>query len=193
MIGDTLDKTEQRQMIEAFMKEFPAAALKERVGAGGKKFTYIEGHAAIHRVLANAPDFSMKYYDHWIHEDIDSKGKQRFTLNIVIGVSIPGLGEKIGLGVAVLGGGEDLAKGALTDAFKNALKYFGQGLSLYGEDYEAPPPPPSIKKQLNDALKAKGMTPAEIKAAVKEKFNRDTLSEEDAETWLGELNKSTPF
>ena len=184
---------DSQQILASLKKEFPREALKERVGAGGKKFTYIEGHAAIHRVLTSAPDYTMKYYDHWIVEDVDNKGKQRLTLNIVIGVSIPGLGEKIGLGVAVLGGGEDLAKGALTDAFKNAMKYFGQGLSLYGEDYEAPPPPPTAKKQLSDALKAKGMNPTQMKEAIAERFGKTIITEEEAQSWVDELNKGTPF
>ncbi len=179
---------DRQQIIDGLMKPFPKSALKERVGGGGKKFTYIEGHAAIHRVLATSPDFTMRYISHWLYDDVDSKGKDRTTLNMIIGVSIPGLGEKIGHGVAVLGAGEDLAKGALTDAFKNAMKYFGQGLSLYGEDYEAPTPT-TLRKQLAEALKTHNIDPSESK----KKFGKDKLTDEEMQSWLEELNSKTPF
>lgn len=174
---------EAKEIVERLQKEFPKSALKTRLGAGGKNFTYIEGHAAIHRMLDVAPDYSMEYVTHWVHTENAPNGKERVILNMLIYVDIPNMGRKLGHGVAVLGGGEDLAKGALTDAFKNALKYAGQGLSLYGTDYEAAPSP---RKLLADTLKERGIDPIE---GSNTRFGKEpkALTDKEVNTWLAEL------
>lgn len=187
------------------MKEFPENALKERAGGGGRMFTYIEGHAAIHRLLdVTKGVYDMEYVTHWIwEEDVPAKNasdkpKKRSILNVLIYVDIPGLGRKLGHGVAVLGGGEDLAKGALTDAYKNALKYAGMGLSLYGEDYEAPPAPVVVppRKRLSQLLKTQGVkSQTDLDTAAQKKYNKSAvnLTTEEVEAWVAELEGETPF
>ena len=178
---------EPQDIVKALQKEFPKSALKERKGAQGKSFTYIEGHAVIHRMLDVAPNHEVHIKDHWI--DIEtSGGREKRIFNILIEVTIPGLGTRPGHGVVTLGGGEDIIKGGLTDAYKNALKYFGVGIGLYGSDYEAPPPPPSSRKLLADALKAKGIDPV---TATRERLNKEAkaLTDEEVDDWLLELSQ----
>lgn len=184
------------------MKEFPDSALKQRAGGGGRQFTYIEGHAAIHRVLdVTKGVYDMEYVTHWIwEEDVPAKNatdkpKKRYILNVLIYVIIPGLGKKLGHGVAVLGGGEDLAKGAITDAYKNALKYSGMGLSLYGEDYEAPVVVPP-RKRLMQLLKTQGVKSAiDLNLAAQKKYTKDAsdLTTQEVEEWIAEIEGATPF
>jgi hypothetical protein len=56
-----------------------------------------------------------------------------------VALTIPGLGTREHIGVQAVEerGGEDLVKGAITDALKKAATLFGVGLELYGPDYEA--------------------------------------------------------
>lgn len=123
-------------MMNVLGREFPLLAVKKRRGGGNKDLSYLEGHTVIHRVLeANAE------WDWAIAPPFNYTLGESEIMVIIGTLTIPGLGSRQGVGVQKLdqGGkavGEDMLKGAATDAFKNAAKYFGVGLHLYGDNYE---------------------------------------------------------
>lgn len=175
-----------KQISEALLKPFPDEAIKSRKGAGNRDLDYVEGHTVIHRLIkATDNRYSTEYLSHFILGD---------NFYVWLRVTIPGLGHHDGLGVAVISsakGSEDVLKGAMTDAFKNACKYFGSGLHMYGEDYEAPVVIPP-KKRLSQLLLSNGMkTRAAVNAAATEKFGKelDKLSDSDIMLWIEELEK----
>lgn len=112
-------------------KPFPPEALEQRKGAGGRSFTYVSTPAVIRRLnraCGNRWDWRVLGHE-W-----------RENLLICWGeLTIPGLGTRTGYGVQQInaGGGEDLIKGASSDAMKKAATLFGVGLELYGADIEA--------------------------------------------------------
>lgn len=121
------------EMLKALGEPFPKNALKQRQGGGGK-FTYVETHTVIHR-LNNATNGEWSFYV----RDTQWRG----DLLIVLGeLTIPGLGTRSGFGVQKVSerGGEDLVKGAVSDALKKCATLFGTALELYGSDYEASAP-----------------------------------------------------
>ena len=118
-------------MLKALGTPFPKNALKQRAGGGGKPFTYVETHTVIHR-LNSATNGEWNFH---VRET-----QWRGDLLIVLGeLTIPGLGTRSGFGVQKVSdrGGEDLVKGAVSDALKKCATLFGTGLELYGSDYEA--------------------------------------------------------
>lgn len=137
-----IDAGERTKISKALGQPFPQEALKTRKGGGGRDFTYIEGHTAIHRLnkaTENQWDFEV------IRErevpQIDRNGKPQ-TLIICYGeLTIEGLGTRGDYGVQMMTefGGEDLYKGAQTDCLKRCARQFGMALELYGEHYELEP------------------------------------------------------
>lgn len=121
------------QILDALGKPFPRTAIKQRKGGGGKMYSYVEGHTVINRLnSATNGEWSFR-----IHES-----EWRSDLLIVVGeLTIPGLGTRTGYGVQKIApnSGEDLVKGASSDALKKAATLFGVALELYGSDYEAVP------------------------------------------------------
>lgn len=124
------------EMLDALGKPFPKNALKQRKGGGGRSFTYVETHTVIHRLnsATNGWDFHIKDVQ-WRNDVLIVQGE----------LTIHGLGTRSGFGVqqVVERAGEDLVKGAASDALKKCATLFGVALELYGSDYEA-----------NDALSA---------------------------------------
>jgi hypothetical protein len=121
--------------LEKLTAPFPRAAVKQRVVGGGKALDYIEGHTCIHRLndaTGNAWSF---HVDKIERTQIDENNA---LLMAYVTLEIPGLGSRSHIGVQAVHarGGEDLVKGAVTDALKKAATLFGVGLELYGPDYE---------------------------------------------------------
>lgn len=119
------------EMLEALGKPFPRSAIKQRQGGGGKALSYVETHTVINRLnSATNGDWTFHVRDvQW-----------RNDLLMVLGeLTIPGLGTRSGFGVQKVSdrGGEDLVKGASSDALKKCATLFGVALELYGPDYEA--------------------------------------------------------
>lgn len=107
---------------------FPPTAIKQRDGGRGRRFDYIETHTCIHRLNGAAVSWDFYIRNTEWHND----------LLIVHGeLTIPGLGTRSGLGVQRVmdNAGEDLVKGAASDALKKCATLFGVGLELYGPDY----------------------------------------------------------
>ena len=127
------------EMLEALGKPFPKAALKQRKGSGGRTFTYIETHSCIHRLnsATNGWDFHIKDVQ-WRNDVLIVQGE----------LTIHGLGTRSGFGVqqVVERAGEDLVKGAASDALKKCATLFGVALELYGSDYEANDAPSAPQK-----------------------------------------------
>ena len=120
---------------KALGEPFPRSAIKHRTGGGGKSLAYVEGHTVIHRLNdATGNSWSLEV------RSIDSFTLgARTLLRAHVALTIPGLGTREHIGVQAVEerGGEDLVKGAITDALKKAATLFGVGLELYGPDYEA--------------------------------------------------------
>jgi recombination DNA repair RAD52 pathway protein len=122
-----VDKTKLQQ-------PFPKSAIRQRQGGGGRMLDYIEGHTVIHRLNEVCDSWDFAIVREWQEGNL-LKAHVRLTL--------PGLGSREHIGVQKVSdnGGEDLHKGAVTDALKKAATLFGVGLELYGPDYESAPQP----------------------------------------------------
>jgi hypothetical protein len=140
---------------------FPKSAIKTHPQ---NRTQYVEGHVYIHRLIDatdNTWDFKIVRQDFHPYGKTSS-GNARLLITVIGELTIPGMGTRSGMGVQVVTaetGGEDMWKGALTDAIKTASKLFGVGLELYGPDYEsgeisAPAPQPAARQQRAQAAPA---------------------------------------
>lgn len=119
---------------EILARTFPAEAIRQRKGGGGRTFDYI-GHDTATRRLIEATD---NKFDWTLtrQEFRDDGGKITMLVSGIL--CIEGLGCREGTGVQAIqtGGGEDQYKGAESDALKRAAMRFGVAIDLYGEDVE---------------------------------------------------------
>lgn len=128
-------------IVKKLSDPFPPQALRQREGQGGKRFTYVEGQTVIRR-LNEATE------GRWDMRIVNTEWRADLLI-VTVELTIPGLGSRQHIGVQRVSerGGEDLLKGAVTDAMKKAATLFGVGIDLYGADYEsddyAPPPTPT--------------------------------------------------
>lgn len=146
-------------LLAALGKPFPREAVKTRPGGMGKPFSYVAGYTIIHRLndaTGGMWDWEIKSFE-FRPLPPTSKGKDQWLVVVTGTLGIPGLGSRSGVGVQVVvdGAGEDLVKGASTDALKKAATLFGVALELYGEDYEdepapLPEPTPMVKLKVED-------------------------------------------
>jgi recombination DNA repair RAD52 pathway protein len=117
--------------LDELTKPFPLQAIKQRDGGGGRRFDYVETHTVIHRLNAATGN-------NWNFEVVSLEWRNDVLLALGR-LEIPGHGSRMGIGVQKVsaGGGEDLVKGAASDALKKAATLFGVALELYGPDIEA--------------------------------------------------------
>lgn len=121
---------------------FPKQAIRQREAVrGGKKLDYVEGHTVIHR-LNDATENTWEFAIRDLHTSVIGKDREGHDIVLVrahVALTLPGLGtrEHIGVQSVRANAGEDLVKGAVTDALKKAATLFGVGLELYGPDYES--------------------------------------------------------
>ncbi|MDQ3540014.1 MAG: RAD52 family DNA repair protein, partial [Chloroflexota bacterium] len=106
-------------ILKALGEPFPRAAVKSRQGAGNKQFKYVEAETVIRRLNSatnGAWDFRIVSVD-WRGDVMLCQGE----------LTIPGLGTRTGFGVqkVVPNSGEDLLKGASSDALKKSATLFG--------------------------------------------------------------------
>jgi len=131
---DTLD------IIKRLSEPFPREAIRQRQGGGGTRFDYIAGPDIIRRLTRATGghwDWVIKSFEFRPLPAARSGAEQ--SLVVVMGeLTIPGLGTRAGIGVQKVSesAGEDLVKGASTDALKKAATLFGVALELYGPDFE---------------------------------------------------------
>lgn len=121
--------------LEALTRPFPREAIRQRKGGGGVMLDYVEGHTVIRRLNEATGN-------RWNLSVLDISERQLGGQTLItarVALTIPDLGSREALGVQLVSerGGEDLVKGAVTDALKKAATLFGVGLELYGPDYEA--------------------------------------------------------
>lgn len=150
----------REQLIADLVKPF--AVVKSRVGAGGKRFSYVDGTQVIQRLnAATGNDWSMSVDNVQAHPMGDN------TLWVAtVSLTIPGLGTRSHIGVQMASNraGEDMVKGCVTDAMKKAATLFGVGIELYGEDYpdaeQTTHNPPSQAKTAAPAAQRQAAAPA---------------------------------
>lgn len=163
---------------------FPRSAIKQRPVGGGRRLDYVEGFTVIRRLneaTGNHWDFRIVNIDSL---PID----QEHRLVTATGeLTIAGLGSRQHIGVQLINvkSGEDLIKGAVTDALKKAATLFGVGLELYGPDYESdggpvkPVPRPTPRRVERDVPPAPVSRPTpELRTAVEppDRINRSQMS-----------------
>lgn len=175
-LGDVIDHDVN---LDILTQPFPAQAIKQRTVGGGRSLSYVEGHTVIHRLNA-ATNYR------WDMEVLDLTSMAigpATVLRAHVRLTIPGLGSREHVGVQAIAdrAGEDLVKGAVTDALKKCATLFGVGLELYGPDYgsgeldDAPAPakpaaaskpekgPGTQAAAIYEAGKAKGLTPEAVR------------------------------
>lgn len=144
---------------EKLLEPFPQSAIEKKQG-----MAYIAHDTIRMRVIEatdNAFDWvvtGMEYRNDGVVKERQNRSTgEMFTPQVMIvtgNLSIPGLGTRTGIGVQTLeaGSGEDMYKGAESDAFKRAAMSFGVALKqLYTDDgkpqqaQQQPAPPPAPK------------------------------------------------
>jgi hypothetical protein len=118
------------EIIRKLQEPFPREAIKTRAGGGNTRLSYVEAHSVIRRLNAATGG-------HWDFAVLREE-REGDLLKATCRLTIPGLGSREHVGVQKVSerGGEDLHKGAISDALKKAATLFGVGLELYGPDYE---------------------------------------------------------
>ena len=125
-------------VIAALSKPFPPediATRTDKVTSSGKPMRYLEFMTVVGRLNEAAPNWSSSHVEQepWMFGNT-SKGEARVLLRADATIYIPGVGSRSHRGVAVVNaynGGEDLWKGAISDAIKKAASLFGVGRELY--------------------------------------------------------------
>lgn len=139
-----------RDIIDNLSEPFRRDQISKRK-MGNLQVDYVEGHEYIARLNAVAPEWSLRMtksemvtlnVKRWDEATRKSEPTQLPCLMVYAELEIPGVGTRAGIGVQMIedNAGEDVMKGALTDAFKNCCKYFNLGLHLYSGDAPAPVP-----------------------------------------------------
>ena len=186
---------EKRQdVITKLTKPFPKSAIKQRVGAFGKKLDYIDGTTAVNRLNdATYQEWSCDVTDFQVIPWGKTKtGDDQILAYAVVRLEIPILNSsRVGLGVQIASyKSEDLLKGAISDGIKNAASKFGVAGELYGENIEVPDSPIVLKKRLGQLLASQGFKKIDqANEAAKVRWNKptDDLSMQEIETWVKEL------
>lgn len=143
-------------MLAALSEHFPTQAVRQRRGGGNTVFDYVAGPDIIRRLIrATQGQWSWhiktcEFRPLPPYRDRSGEMKEQSLVVVMGELTIPGLGTRAGIGVQKIteAGGEDLVKGASTDALKKAATLFGVALELYGPDFEeddTPPPPPPAR------------------------------------------------
>lgn len=123
------------QIKEALNAPFDESQIKYREGAYGKSLAYLDGPTVYDRLNQSTNSWSFEISKSYF-DQVTGKGGEPTRLMVVEGhLEIPELGKRAGTGVQLLrpGSGEDMYKGARTDAIKNAASLFGVGLHLYSD------------------------------------------------------------
>ena len=147
------EKTRE-DIIAALAAPFDPSVIQQRSG-----LSYVEAHVVIRRLNdATGNTWNFKVLDQKSHPfGKTGSGQDRLMLTATVELEIPGLGARQHMGVQVVNesnGGEDLWKGAVTDALKKAATLFNVGIDLYGPDREAgevAKPPARMQQAQRDA------------------------------------------
>lgn len=132
--------------IEVLTRPFERAAIEQRDGGGGRVFDYIAAETCIRRLNeATHNHWSFRVIPEtiqWIDGGTDRNGNPEQILFVLGELTIPGLGSRQGFGVQrtklPVQNGEDMLKGAASDALKKCSTLFGVALELYGPELDVP-------------------------------------------------------
>jgi hypothetical protein len=120
------------EMYFQLKEDFKPEQIKSRPapGGGNRRLSYVETHTVILR-LNNATDGKWDF-------KVLSTTMQGDVMVAHVEMTIPGMGTRQHIGVQKVmpNAGEDLIKGAVSDALKKCATLFGVGIGLYGDDYE---------------------------------------------------------
>lgn len=132
-----------KEILTKLSQPFEKKLIKQRK-IGGRQVDYVGGEAYIARLNQATPEWSFRVTKDELRmltvmrwdDATRKKVPTEVPCQVVHGeLEIPGVGVRSGIGVQLLedGAGEDVVKGALTDAFKNCCKYFMLGLHMYSD------------------------------------------------------------
>lgn len=139
------DPTNPEHVTRELMRPFPQSALYQR-----NKFTYVQYQQVIRRLIyATGNQFQTDVLDLRIEPWTQSSGgHQQVILVATVKLTIPVLQSsrtQMGVQVATVGFGEDMWKGAVSDALKKAAQQFGVAIDLAGADGEDTAPDPGLE------------------------------------------------
>ena len=119
---------------------FGPSFIKWRKGAFNKDLAYLDGPTVYRRLNECTNSWSFVQERSYFDEMVQGSGEVVKVMIVEGHLEIPELGKRAGTGVQILkpGSGEDMYKGARTDAVKNAASLFGVGLHLYEGHVPAP-------------------------------------------------------
>lgn len=152
--------------LEKLTQPFPPEAIKQREGRGHKMLSYVAGETVIKRLNeATGNRWDLQVEAIWS----DTMPGGQTVMLARVRLTLPGLGAREHIGVQVIGerDGEDMYKGAITDALKKAATLFGVGLELYEDEPKAAPQSanrPAVierKHHLDDPAPGERWTPPE--------------------------------
>ena len=123
---------EIQDTVAALQEPFAHSDIKQRAGAGNKRFDYIEGENVIERLIkATGGVFDVEVTQGPTLMQIPGRNAQIAPFwQATVKLTIPGVGTRTQVGSAV-SENEDSAKGAITDGLKKAATLFGVALTLY--------------------------------------------------------------
>lgn len=134
-----LDAEEVAHITDALLKPFPPTAIKRNKHSG---LLYVEYQQIIRRLItATGNRFSTEVVSLTERPWTKAKksGMDQVLVEAVVRLTIPALGSArtaSGYQVGTVGAGEDLRKGAVSDAIKKAAQQFGVAIDLAGMDGE---------------------------------------------------------
>jgi hypothetical protein len=122
--------------LDKLTAEFAKSDVKQFEGRGKKMFSYLAGETVIKRLNeATGNHWDMTVEAIW--SDTMTDGATLMFARVRL--TLPGCGSREHIGVQVIRerDGEDMYKGAITDALKKAATLFGVGLELYEDEPKA--------------------------------------------------------
>lgn len=119
------------EMVARLAADFPASAIKSRIGRGNVLMSYVDTKTVIRRLNEATGG-------HWELHVLNLDWRPELLV-ATVALTIPGLGRREHMGIQEIGPkqGGDLVKGAVSDGLKKAATLFGVGLDLYGTDDDA--------------------------------------------------------
>lgn len=155
------DQAEVDRITEALLEPFPQSAIQRNKHTG---LLYVEYQQIVRRLIkATNNHFSTEVISLTQREWTPSKRSkiEQVLVEAVVRLTIPALGSSrsaSGYQVGSVGAGEDLRKGAVSDAIKKAAQQYGVAIDLAGMDGEdmhaadfepagGPPPQQSLRQQ----------------------------------------------
>lgn len=191
------------RVMPVLMRPTRASEVKTRSGGRGGELRYIPGDKVIARLIeATGGNYDVELVDlEGVGNtvkffEIEQGGKMKPAMLVCVRLTIEGLGSKIGFGVQILQGGEDMYKGAFTDGLKKAATLLGLGLDLYNEEY-APEDDPVVltsRQKLSTVMKSRGITSKSAANAEAQRMfalNLDALSDAQMDELAADLSRET--